>query len=197
MDRSSGIPPRKDVSGLLPTDPARISGEEHESRIFLSLGSNLGDRLAHLRSGLDWLHGHGLEILQVSQVYQTEPVGCPPGSPDFLNLAVVARTLLDPAECLQAIQGAENARERTRPVPNAPRSLDVDILLWDDLVLDSPELVVPHPRMATRRFVLVPLVELAPGLRHPILGATVEELLAACPGREIVEWYCKNPWLSP
>jgi len=130
-----------------------------------SLGSNLGDRLRHLRAavrGLESLRCSGGAFL-VSDVYETEPVDCPPDSPAFYNLAVVLETERSPFEILKVTQRLE--REQGRPerrTVNAPRPVDIDLLYYDDRELDSPELTLPHPRMHEREFVLRPLAELRP-----------------------------------
>jgi 2-amino-4-hydroxy-6-hydroxymethyldihydropteridine diphosphokinase len=129
-------------------------------RAFLGLGSNLGDREANLRAALAALPG----VSAVSPVYETEPVGGPPGQGPFLNLVVELDTDLSPRALLRVAKRLEEAAGR-RPGPrNGPRPLDVDVLLVGDLVVDEPDLVVPHPRMRERRFVLRPLADLAPEL---------------------------------
>lgn len=130
-------------------------------RAFLGLGSNLGDRYAHLRAAVDGLRDHGL--VAVSPVYETAPVGGPEQGP-FLNLVVELSTTAAPGELLQVCQQLEAAAERVRDVRWGPRSLDVDILWIDGVTVDEPHLQVPHPRMWDRRFVLAPLRDLAPDL---------------------------------
>ena len=129
----------------------------------VSLGSNLGDRLAHLRAGVEVLRRQvGVET--VSAVYETDPVGGPPGQGAFLNCVVELRTARTARELLAVAQAAEAAAERVRVERWGPRTLDVDVLLVGDETIHEPDLVVPHPRMWERGFVLVPLADLAPEL---------------------------------
>jgi 2-amino-4-hydroxy-6-hydroxymethyldihydropteridine diphosphokinase len=127
---------------------------------FVGLGSNLGDRLAYLRAGLTYLP----DVVAVSPVYETEPVGGPPGQDRYLNIVAELRSSASPRQLLEAGQRAEAAAGRAREVRWGPRTLDVDVLLVGDLTLDQPDLKVPHPRMWERGFVLVPLADLAPEL---------------------------------
>ncbi len=130
-------------------------------RAFLSLGSNVGDRAEHLRAGVGLVAGS--DPVRVSRVYQSEPVG---GvlQEDFWNLVIELQTTAGPRELLERARAAEAARGRTREVRWGPRTLDVDVLLVDELVSDDPQITLPHPRMFQRRFVLAPLAELAPEL---------------------------------
>ena len=129
-------------------------------RAFLGLGSNLGDRRAHLRRAVAGLP----DVAAVSRLYETEPVGGPPGQGPYLNLVVELDTELDPRELLEAGRRLEAAARRRRQVHHGPRTLDVDVLWVQGAVVDEPDLTVPHPRMWQRRFVLAPLAELAPDL---------------------------------
>jgi 2-amino-4-hydroxy-6-hydroxymethyldihydropteridine diphosphokinase len=156
--------------------------------VHLGLGSNLGDREEHLREALDALGRRGVRIAAVSPIYETDPVGGPAQGP-YLNLVAEGRTALAPEELLALGLEVEKEAGRVRGERNAPRTLDVDILFYGDLVRHAAGLTVPHPRLHERRFVLVPLARLAPTLRHPVLGRTVAELLAECPDRSRVE-----PW---
>ncbi len=143
---------------------------------YLSLGSNLGDRDGHLREALSRLDGAGVGVRRVSAIYETAPQERT-DQPWFLNLAAEVETLLEPRALLERCLGVERALGRVRAEPRGPRTIDIDLLLYDRLVLDEPGLTIPHPRMHRRRFVLEPLAELVSGLRHPVLGRTIGELL--------------------
>jgi 2-amino-4-hydroxy-6-hydroxymethyldihydropteridine diphosphokinase len=145
-----------------------IAGQESPSvRAFLGLGSNLGDRWAHLRRAVDQLRaGSRAPVTAVSRVYETSPVGGPPGQGPYLNVVVelVLAPGTDPYRLLEECRRLEAAAGRVRAARWGPRTLDADVLWVDGLALDSPELTVPHPRWRERRFVLAPLAELAPDL---------------------------------
>lgn len=128
-------------------------------RAYLGLGSNLGDSRATLRAAVAALP----DVVAVSPVYETEPVGGPPGQPSYLNLVVALETDLSPRDLLDIAHRLEDAAGRVRAERNAPRTLDVDILLVGDLMVNDEDLIVPHPRMWQRRFVLAPLADLAAG----------------------------------
>ncbi len=159
--------------------------------IYLSLGSNLGDRAANLDRAIAALPDAGVQVLRRSSVYETEPVDFLE-QPWFLNCAIEAETSLPPSELLHALQGIEAALGSKKLVARGPRIVDLDVLFYGASVIRTGGIEIPHPRMANRRFVLVPLAELAPRLRHPALGATVEELLAATPDKSAVRL-----WRSP
>lgn len=146
-------------------------------RVYLSLGANLGDREAALREALSQLGAAGIRILRVSSLYETEPRDVP-DQPWFLNAVAEAETELFPKQLLARTQAVEQAMGRKKTRPKGPRSIDVDILLYGNAVVDTETLVIPHPRMHERRFVLEPLAELAPELRHPVMRMTVREMLA-------------------
>jgi 2-amino-4-hydroxy-6-hydroxymethyldihydropteridine diphosphokinase len=126
------------------------------------------------------LHDKGAFVRRVSSVFETEPVGFR-DQPWFLNIAIEIETALSPHQLLAVCQEIEAARGRTRPFQWAPRTLDLDILLYGDRIVEEPYLQIPHPRMAQRRFVLEPLTQIAPALVHPVSHQTIAALLASCP----------------
>lgn len=163
------------------------------STILAGLGSNLGDRLLNLLGGVEAFRRGGFAVEAVSTVYQTEPVDCPDPSLWFLNCAVRLKTRLGPWEALRAFHEIEDLAGRSRPYRHAPRTLDIDLLFYDEDVYRTPELEIPHPRLAGRRFVLEPLAEIAPHFYHPELRLSVSELLERCPDTGRVERYCSFP----
>jgi 2-amino-4-hydroxy-6-hydroxymethyldihydropteridine diphosphokinase len=141
----------------------------------VALGSNLGDRHAHLDDAVSRLRTI-LDNLTISRYYETDPVGGPGPQPLYLNAAAVGETTRSARAMLAALLEIERERGRTRPFVNAPRTLDLDLILFGDAVIDEPGLVVPHPRFRERRFVLEPLAEISPELVDPVTGLTVGEL---------------------
>jgi 2-amino-4-hydroxy-6-hydroxymethyldihydropteridine diphosphokinase len=142
----------------------------------VALGSNLGERRAHLDYAVSRLRPT-LVNLRVSRYYETEPIGVAGPQPLFLNAAAVGETSLSATQLLAALMAIEQERGRERPFQNAARTLDLDLILFGDLVMETPALTVPHPRFRERRFVLEPLAEIAPRLVDPITGSSVGELL--------------------
>jgi 2-amino-4-hydroxy-6-hydroxymethyldihydropteridine diphosphokinase len=134
--------------------------------VTLGLGANLGDRLATLQRAVDLLAEEGVRTVASSRVWRTEPVGGPGGQPEYLNAVVRAETALDAGEVLAAADRVEAALGRTREVRWGPRTIDIDVLLFDDEVRDDPELTIPHPRLRERAFVVLPLLDIDP---DPIL----------------------------
>ena len=147
-------------------------------RVAVALGSNLGDRRAHLDHAIASLRTV-LRHVTVSTYYETVPAGVAGPQPLYLNAVAVGETALPARALLDALLAIEGQRGRSRPYPNAPRTLDLDLILFGETVIDEPGLVVPHPRFRERRFVLEPLAEIASDLRDPISGKTAGELLAA------------------
>jgi 2-amino-4-hydroxy-6-hydroxymethyldihydropteridine diphosphokinase len=145
--------------------------------IYLSLGSNVGDRAAQIARAVEALSTAGVNVARQSALYVTEPVDFPVQN-WFLNCVLEARTELMPRQLLRVLQEVERSLGRRKTVPRGPRTMDIDILFYGSSVVRMADLEVPHPRIAERRFVLVPLGELSPGLHHPTLHKTVLELLA-------------------
>jgi 2-amino-4-hydroxy-6-hydroxymethyldihydropteridine diphosphokinase len=151
---------------------------------YLSLGSNLGDRAANLRLALEGLGRLGT-VEAVSAFYETEPVGLT-SQPWFLNCAAKLDTEKMPRQLISGILNLEQAMGRQRKQKNGPRIIDIDILLFGTSVVDTPSLTVPHPRLHERRFVLEPLTEIAPDVRHPVFKRTIRELRDALPAGQAV-----------
>jgi 2-amino-4-hydroxy-6-hydroxymethyldihydropteridine diphosphokinase len=153
---------------------------------FLGLGSNIGDRRAHLESAVAALGEHGVTVRAGSAVYETEPVGLVLDQPDFLNACLRIETELDPEELLEACKAVEQDLGRAAGgARHGPRVIDVDVLLLGDLIYESPRLTLPHPEVSSRRFVLVPLLELDPELTLPGGERLAGRLQALGPGQEV------------
>lgn len=131
--------------------------------VYLGLGSNLGDRAAYIRKALEGLKARGVHVIKISSILETEPEGGPPQG-KYFNAVVECSTTVDPLSLLKMIHDIEHDLGRVRTVPNAPRTIDLDILLYDQIHLNTPELTIPHPRMNSRDFVTEPLKEIAPHL---------------------------------
>ena len=162
-------------------DQSSGSGDQPPSTVYLGLGSNLGDRKANLCEAVERIKRLGLEVVRASSIYETEPVGYA-DQPWFLNQVIEVN--LDSQfrvnDLLRALLEIERDMGRERTIPNGPRVIDIAILIYGDVEIeDPPQLVLPHPRMQERRFVLEPLSEIAPDLMHPRLKKTCRELLAA------------------
>jgi 2-amino-4-hydroxy-6-hydroxymethyldihydropteridine diphosphokinase len=153
--------------------------------VYLSLGSNVGDRPQNLCAAIAALDGAGVKVRGTSKIYETEPVDYLEQD-WFLNCVVEGETALTAAELLQGLRRIEKKMGSAKAFAKGPRIIDLDILYFDDTVIDSEGLQIPHPRMADRRFVLVPLAEIAPGLRHPVTQRTTAEMLQATSDRSEV-----------
>jgi 2-amino-4-hydroxy-6-hydroxymethyldihydropteridine diphosphokinase len=156
--------------------------------VYLSLGANLGDREANLRAAIGALPGAGVEVGRISSLYETEPVDYW-DQPWFLNCVVEGETKLGALELLHALREIETRMGSKKEFAKGPRLLDVDILLYGNETIATAELQVPHPRMLERKFVLTPLAEIAPELRHPAWKGTVQELEKATSDRSQIKRY--------
>jgi len=151
--------------------------------VYLGLGSNLGDRRRNLEAALDALRAHPqIAVTAVSSFLETDPVGGPPGQGRFLNAAAKIETDLSPEALLEELKRVERALGRREGPRWSPREIDLDILLCGDTILETGTLVIPHPRMRERRFVLEPLAEIAPTARDPVTGLSVRALLEKLSG---------------
>ena len=150
--------------------------------VYLSLGSNLGDRRANLKKALSLL-GDSVDIASVSSVYDTEPVGVGE-QPRFLNLVCRVNTNIGSLQLLSFIKGIEAEMGRDLKLKNAPRVVDIDIIFHGDTIMESQELTIPHPRMRERAFVLIPFAEIAPEIVHPVSGERIDDLASRVEGRD-------------
>jgi 2-amino-4-hydroxy-6-hydroxymethyldihydropteridine diphosphokinase len=149
-----------------------------EHTVYLALGSNLGDRLTNLQQAIASLPSQ-MEVQAKSFVYETPPWGYE-DQPKFLNQAIKAKTYLDPEPLLKHLKRLEVALGRKESFPNGPRLIDIDILFYDDLVLKTALLTIPHPRLHERGFVLLPLMDINPNLVHPVFKKSVRDMAAKC-----------------
>jgi len=148
------------------------------TRACIALGSNLGDRERTIRHALGQLAStSGITLVAASSLYETRPEGGPPNQENYLNAAAVLDVTLSPLELLHAMLDIERALGRERVIPCGPRTIDLDLLFYGDLVQTTPGLILPHPRFCERLFVLEPLAEIAPGVVDPVTGKTIAELL--------------------
>jgi 2-amino-4-hydroxy-6-hydroxymethyldihydropteridine diphosphokinase len=176
---------------LEPFEQSEGPDEPRVGSVILSLGSNEGDRVRYLERGLEGLRRE-VKLEAVSSVYETQPVGVR-DQPWFLNLVCIGTTRLKPAALLEFIHGVEDVCDRVRMAERyGPRTLDIDIIAYDDQVRDQYDLKIPHPKMHERRFVLEPLAEIAPDWRHPVEGKTVSELIEELDG-DVVRPYSDPP----
>jgi 2-amino-4-hydroxy-6-hydroxymethyldihydropteridine diphosphokinase len=158
--------------------------------VYVGLGSNLGDRAGHLLLAVRGMLDAGLDVIRLSSIYETEPVEYEQ-QPPFLNMVAELRgsTLPSPEQTLARLLRIEYALGRVRDVPLGPRTIDLDLLIFKDAQSDTEFLKLPHPRIAARRFVLVPLAELVPNLVHPVIGKSIRELLAETRDRSaVIRW---------
>jgi 2-amino-4-hydroxy-6-hydroxymethyldihydropteridine diphosphokinase len=156
--------------------------------VYLSLGSNKGDRAQYIARATEALGVHGVSVTRKSALYETEPVETSSKS-WFLNCVIEGETDLLPPQLMHTLLDIERTLGRRRRVLRGPRFIDMDILFYEDRVVSAEQLDIPHPRMAERRFVLVPFAEIAPQARHPVLKKTIAELLAETPDRSEVRPY--------
>lgn len=157
--------------------------------IYLSLGSNIGDRALNVARAIEALPPRGVRVVRQSSLYETEPVELR-AQEWFLNCVAEVETDLTPQELLHALLEIERSMGRLRITPKGPRIIDMDILFFGSAIVSQAGLEIPHPRMAERRFVLVPFAEIAPGAVHPVLTKTITELLVETPDKSEVRLFC-------
>ena len=155
--------------------------------IFFAIGSNISPRFHYLRQGVKSVRESGIEVERISSLYQTSPVG-PVNQPYFLNAVVKAKTSLKPLEILELFQQIQKKWGRIPGIHFGPRTLDMDLLLYDEVKMRTDKLTLPHPRMESRKFVLVPLLEISPSLRNPE-GTSYRSLLDKCDSSQSINHY--------
>src|SRR5262249_8659651 len=160
--------------------------------VYLAFGSNLGDREEYLRAGMRGLSARGINIIRCASLYSTEPLEIL-DQPWFLNTVLVAGTDFGPDELLRTCMEVEKENNRLRDQSKSPRTLDIDIIFYGNRIIETPNLVVPHPSFVARRFVLVPLAEIAADFIDPRTGKTVQQLLQICPDRSSVVLHAPSP----
>jgi 2-amino-4-hydroxy-6-hydroxymethyldihydropteridine diphosphokinase len=161
-------------------------------KVYLGLGTDLENRPENLKAVIDKLNISAGKISAVSPVYETEPVGFK-GNGDFLNMVVLLETNLSPVEILEKLMQTEAGFGRRRgEIKNISRIIDIDILLYDSEIYNKHDLIIPHPRMHERKFVLVPLNDIAPDLVHPVLGKTISDLLEACSDKSRIRLFSQK-----
>jgi 2-amino-4-hydroxy-6-hydroxymethyldihydropteridine diphosphokinase len=158
-----------------------VPGVAGVRKAYISAGSNLGDRKGNLEFAVTCLEKENA-VRKSSSYFETEPVGYR-NQPWFLNIVIEIETSREPLQLLDLCQSIEDSCGRVRTFPNAPRTLDLDILLFDDAIISDERLVIPHPRLQERRFVLEPLAQIAPDQIHPVLKKSIQSLLEICPDR--------------
>src|SRR5262245_43945282 len=163
--------------------------------VYLALGSNLGDREAYLRSAIQGLIERQINVVRCASVYSTEPLEVL-SQPWFLNTVIEVDTPLAPQELLSVCLQIEKENDRKRESVKGPRTIDIDIIFYGQEVIRKPGLTIPHPSFSNRRFVLVPLAEIAPDFTDPRSGKSVLQLLEACSGSSIVTPVCAAPIIS-
>ncbi|MCX7785168.1 MAG: 2-amino-4-hydroxy-6-hydroxymethyldihydropteridine diphosphokinase [candidate division WOR-3 bacterium] len=172
------------------------------ARIYLGLGSNLNDREYMIKRAIQSLNRHNINVIRISPIYETEPINdsgnnisvlpktAPTTSAKFLNCVALAETLYEPEVLLKVINDIENnlGRKRKEGIRNLPRTIDIDILFYDDRIIDTPNLKIPHTALHKRAFVLIPLFDLNPELFHPVIKKTVKDLLKSVDKKGVVLW---------